>query len=338
MPGSRRNVQSAADWYRASYGDRMAEEIAIPLVEAWSGVSADRLSSAVIPPHVDRGIWNVLWLKMSGWASKRAVANGYSREKPESAHVWHVYPKGGVVELCQRLAVGLEDRIAVESRVEAILVEDGRVRAIQVNGGALEVSAVISTAPLHVLPRLVRGTDALQPLGALRYRPLVLASLRFRGRPLLPAVTTWVPERRHPFFRLTEVPQAVPFLAPEGMTLINADIGCETDSDHYKMADEAIGELCVEHLAEMFPGARARYDGCRVVRTPIGYPVYLREYEDLRLSLEAGMPVEGLYSVGRNGEFAHILMEDIYWRTLERMRKLRAWHASRARLTGESTE
>jgi len=25
--------------------------------------------------------------------------------------------------------------------------------------------------------------------------------------------------------------------------------------------------------------------------------------------------VAGLYSIGRNGEFAHILMEDVYWRT-----------------------
>jgi protoporphyrinogen oxidase len=286
---------------------------------------------------VDRGLANVFWLKAAAWASKRAVANGYSREKAESANVWHVYPRGGVVELCQRLAAGLEDRISVNGRVEAILVEDGRVQAVQVNGNTLEVSAVISTAPLHVLPRLVRGTSALDPLSRLRYRPIVLASLRFRGRPLLPAVTTWIPERQHPFFRLTEVPQAVPFLAPEGMTLINADIGCETDSDYYKMADDAIGELCVEHLATVFPGIRERYDGCRVVRTPIGYPVYLRAYEDLRLSLEAGMPVEGLYSIGRNGEFAHILMEDIYWRTLERMRKLRAWHASRTRPAGELT-
>jgi protoporphyrinogen oxidase len=137
-----------------------------------------------------------------------------------------------------------------------------------------------------------------------------------------------VPEREHPFFRLTEVPQSVPWLAPEGMTLINVDIGCETDSEYYKMPDEAVGELCVDHLDAMFPGARSRYDGCRVVRTPVGYPVYLLEYEKERSALESGMPVGGLYSVGRNGEFAHILMEDIYWRTLARMRDVRSWLAA----------
>lgn len=327
-PGARRSVRSAADWYRANYGRRLADAVAIPLVEAWSGVPADQLSSAVIPPHVDRGTMNILKLKLSGWASGRAVANGFSRVKAESPHVWHVYPKGGVVELCRGLAAGLEDRISVESRVEAILVDGDRVRGVKVNGGEQAASAVVSTAPLHVLPRLIQGTSALNHLSRFRYRPMVLASLRFQGRPLLPAVTTWVPEREHPFFRLTEVPQSVPWLAPAGMTLVNVDIGCETDSDYYKMADDAIGELCVEHLEAMFPGARRRYDGCRVVRTPVGYPVYLRDYEAERSALESGLPVKGLYSVGRNGEFAHVLMEDIYWRTLARMRELRAWHAA----------
>lgn len=336
-PGGRRNVQSAADWYRANYGRRMADEVAIPLVEAWSGVPADQLSSAVIPPHVDRGTMNILKLKLCGWASGRAVANGFSREKAESPHVWHVYPRGGVAELCQRLAAGLDDRISVESRVEAILVDDNRVRAVKVNGIEHAASAVVSTAPLHILPRLVQGTTALNHLSRFRYRPMVLASLRFQGRPLLPAVTTWVPGTEHPFFRLTEVPQSVPWLAPEGMTMINVDIGCETDSEYYRMSEEAIGELCVEHLETMFPGARSRYDGCRVVRTPIGYPVYLREYEPERFALESGLPIEGLYSVGRNGEFAHVLMEDIYWRTLERMRGLRAWREQASRHDGGPT-
>ena len=37
------------------------------------------------------------------------------------------------------------------------------------------------------------------------------------------------------------------------------------------------------------------------------------------------MPIAGLYSVGRNGEFAHILMEDVYWRTLAKTRDMVAF-------------
>jgi protoporphyrinogen oxidase len=64
--------------------------------------------------------------------------------------------------------------------------------------------------------------------------------------------------------------------------------------------------------------------GCRVLRTPIAYPVFLNEYEADRQRFEDSMQVEGLYSVGRNGEFAHIFMEDVYWRTLKKTRQLSA--------------
>jgi hypothetical protein len=59
-----------------------------------------------------------------------------------------------------------------------------------------------------------------------------------------------------------------------------------------------------------------------VLRTPIAHPVFLNAYEAERLALESALPVAGLYSVGRNGEFAHILMEDVYWRTLGKMRQV----------------
>ena len=67
---------------------------------------------------------------------------------------------------------------------------------------------------------------------------------------------------------------------------------------------------------------RQRLLGSQVLRTPIAYPVYLNAYEADRMRLRQTTGVAGLYSVGRNGEFAHILMEDVYWRTLGRMRQM----------------
>ena len=61
-----------------------------------------------------------------------------------------------------------------------------------------------------------------------------------------------------------------------------------------------------------------------MLRTPVAYPVFLNAYETDRLALERGLPVEGLYSIGRNGEFAHIFMEDVYWRTLRAVHRLAA--------------
>ena len=313
---------SAADWYRRAYGSRLAEEVAIPLIEAWSGVPAEELAASVIPPQVDRGTLHVLRLKAASRLTGRAVANGYSREKPESPHVWHVYPEGSLGQLGQRLVADLPDLIRLETPVQAIHVEGGRAVGVKAGGREQEASAVLSTAPIHILPKLVQGTDALRHLGRFRYRGMTLVNLRFRGRGLLPDVVTWMPGRDLPFFRITEVPLSMPWLAPEGCTTLTVDIGSDPGDPVWTMSEEAVGELCLEPLDRLFPGLRARYLGCRVLRTPVAYPVFLLEYEQERRQLERGLPVAGLHSIGRNGEFAHILMEDVYWRTLRKVHQL----------------
>jgi oxygen-dependent protoporphyrinogen oxidase len=102
------------------------------------------------------------------------------------------------------------------------------------------------------------------------------------------------------------------------------DVGCDAGDSIWTMPDERVAELCLDPLDDLFPGLRERYFGCRVMRTPVAYPVFLREYEQERRALERGLPVKGLHSIGRNGEFAHILMEDVYWRTLQKVQRLTA--------------
>lgn len=311
---------SAADFYRREFGHRLADQVAIPLVEAWSGAAAADLASSVSPPQLDRGIAHVLQLKMASRWSGRAVANGFSRAQPENPHVFHVYPYEGVSSITSRLADELQRPIELESRVEAIYVEDECVRGIRVAGEDREVSTVISTAPVHVLPKMVRGTRSLEPLARFRYRPFSLVNMRFATRPVLPEVCTWIPEREYTFFRLTEAPLAMPWLAPEGKTIVTADIGCEVGDRIWTMDDDELGEVCAAELDRLFPGVREHYLGCQVLRTGVAHPVYLSEYEDDRIAFGRGLPVRGLYSVGRNGEFAHILMEDVFWLTRQRIR------------------
>jgi oxygen-dependent protoporphyrinogen oxidase len=315
--------ESAADWFRARYGRALADEVAIPLTEAWSGAAASDLAPSV-GDSIPGSIGHTIMLKVASRLTRRAVACGYSREMPEAPHVWHVYPNDGVSLLCRKLAAPIAEVIRLESPVEEIMVEEGRAVAVRAKGQEQEVSAVVSTAPCHILPRLVKGTDALQPLARFRYRPMVFVNMRFRGRGLLPDVVAWTPEKQFPFFRLTEASLSMPWLAPEGKTLITVDIGCEVGDAVWTMADEALGELCLNQMTEIIAGARERYMGCRVLRTPIAYPVFLKEYEEDRLSFARSSGVENLYSIGRNGEFAHIFMEDVYWRTLRKMRQLLA--------------
>jgi protoporphyrinogen oxidase len=312
---------SAAEWFNMQFGSSIANEVALPLIEAWSGAPAEKLSSAV-GESLPGSILKTLYLKISSVLTGRAVSCGYNREMPEIPSVWHVYPNGGIATLCSKLAEGLEDSIRLKSPVEEILVENEKVVAVKVKGEIREVAAVISTAPANILAKMVKGTSALQGVKRFQFRPMLFVNLRLEGKKLLPDTVLWFPERKFPFFRITEVTRSMPWLAPEGKSIITVDIGCQKDDEYWTMDEETLTQLCLDHLESVIPNIKKRFLGSTVLRTPISYPVFLNEYEKERKDFEQSTNIENLLSIGRNGEFAHRFMEDVYWRTRKKVGKL----------------
>ncbi|MEO8329862.1 MAG: hypothetical protein ABI586_07660, partial [Candidatus Nanopelagicales bacterium] len=163
------------------------------------------------------------------------------------------------------------------------------------------------------------GTDILDKFRNFRFRGLVLVNLKLTGRGLLPDVVVWTP-RGFPYFRVTETPLSMPWTAPDGKTMILCELGAQPGDDVWSLTDEQAVEQCLSTLDPLIPRIRARVIGATVLRQPLGYPVFALEYEQQRLSLaNEGTGIAGLYSIGRNGEYDHILMEDIFWRLRRRI-------------------
>jgi protoporphyrinogen oxidase len=134
----------------------------------------------------------------------------------------------------------------------------------------------------------------------------------------------WYTDRKLPFFRLTETPLAMPWIAPSGKTTLMADICAEIGDETWTADDDDLAKTILESLEPMIPDIADRFLGSRVLRAPLAYPLFLNEYEKERQAFAAGTGVGGLYAIGRNGEFAHILMEDVYWRTKKKVAQLAA--------------
>lgn len=312
----------AADWFRRAYGTALANEIAIPLVEAWSGVPADQLSPAV-GDKLPGSVAHTVFLRAAAAATKRAVAVGYCRTQPQAAAVYHVYPAGGTAAMCQKIADDLGPGVVrTNSPVQAIHVRDGAAVGVTAGDRFFDTAAVVNTAPVDRLAALVEGTDALEPYRSFRFRPLVMVNLKMVGENLLPDVLTWVPTGST-FFRLSEATQSMPWLAPAGRTMVLAEIGAQVGDQWWTMDDDALIAHCTHELERFVPDAARRLLGGRVLRAAYSYPVFLRSYEADRVRLATeGSGVRNLITIGRNGEFDHILMEDIYWRTVRRIRSL----------------
>lgn len=311
---------NAAEWFRGTYGDHFTEEVALPLCEAWSGTAPDQLSPEVGDKM--NSVLETLYFSLVKRLTKRAVAIGYNSDQRLNSNVWLVYPRGGLSMICETLAKDIRPRIETGARVEEIYVVDGRVQGVRVNGRTVDASAVISTAPVNILGRLVSGTDRLLPYRQFRYRGLIAVNICLDGRNLLSDAVVWYPKRDVPFFRLTEAPISMPWLAPEGKTVITCDISASPGDSIWAKDNETLARECLAGLGATIPDAERRYQGAHTLRLATAYPIFHLDYEAERLAWKQGTGIEGLISVGRNGEFGHWLMEGVYWRTLAKVRQL----------------
>lgn len=313
----RRDLTVAADRFRHDYGQALADEVALPLLEAWSGLPAAQLSASVID-KIPTSLPQTVWLRAAQRLSRRAVMIGYCKEEPSAAGVYHVSPEGGVAAICHHVAAQLPRPVHLEHPAQAIYVENDRVVGARVNGDDIETDTVISTLPINRLPEIVQGTDRLDRFRRFRFRGLVLVNLKLTGRELLPDVVVWTPTG-FPYFRVTETPLSMPWTAPDGKTMVLCEFGAQPGDEVWNMTDDQIVEQCISTLGPLIPDVGTRVLGASVLRQALGYPIFARDYEDDRASLaEKGTGVRGLHSVGRNGEFDHILMEDTYWRIRRR--------------------
>ena len=71
----------------------------------------------------------------------------------------------------------------------------------------------------------------------------------------------------------------MPWLAPEGKTIITVDIGCQKDDEIWCYGRKETGRALFGKSYGVIPDVKKRFLGSNVLRTPIAYPIFLNEYE-----------------------------------------------------------
>lgn len=245
-------------WLRRIFGPRVFAQIWMPLLRAKFG---DRF--AQVPAY---WVWNTL-----------------TREKNGSQEV-KGYLRGGYQHLSQALREAIErcgGSVRLHSPVAAI-EEDGC--GIWVESGAARscYDAVISTLPLPLLRRLVRGPLAgAVPLPALSYQGVVNAVVVSRRR-LERFYWTIVVDPRFPFQGVVETTHVIPPEWVGGRHLIYLMNYCDAGSEIYARPDDLVQRQAVDGLCALYPGfTPADVEAVYVFRAPHVEPVwpvgYLRQ-------------------------------------------------------------
>jgi protoporphyrinogen oxidase len=189
-----------------------------------------------------------IWSRLKRTTSTKAAAGQADRMG---------YFKGSYKTLVDRLVERIEasgSTIRCGARVEEILIDDGRLSGVLVDGERVDLDAVIATTPLPILGRLVQEPE----LAKLDLPPTteflgVVCGLLLLDRSLTPYYTLNIADDRIPF---TGIIETTNMIAPEhvgGYHLVYLPKYVTPSSDYIRLSDDELRALYVEHLSRMFP-------------------------------------------------------------------------------------
>jgi protoporphyrinogen oxidase len=253
------------DWLRRIFGRRVFERIWSPLLRAKFGERVE-----TVPAY---WVWNTLTREKNGSQEvKGYLRGGYARLS--SALRAAIERAGGEVRLNSPVA-------ALEDDGDGMWVETGRTRA--------RYAAAISTLPMPLLAKLVRGPAARAiPLPDLSYQGIVNAVVLSRRR-LERFSWTIVVDPRFPFQGVVETTHVLPPESVGARHLIYVMNYCDASSELYARSDELLRRQAVDGLCALYPRfSPADVEAVYVFRAPHVEPAWTVGYLRQRPAARVG--------------------------------------------------
>lgn len=244
-----------------------------------------------------------------------AVRGRRAKSKHLDGHFY--YPRLGFGMIMDKLAASCgPERLRADARITGLQHDGRRIQAVQINGGeTLPVRQVISTLPLPLTVRLL--SPALpaaveEDIARLKFRNVVLVGL-FLNKPSATRVgSVYFPDPQFSMTRVYEPRNRSAAMAPDGRTMLVAEIPCNSSDAVWGQDDHDLIQLVAAQLKGCgWFGTGEMAGGC-VKRMPAAYPVLETGIRDcVQRIMDALSPFENLTILGRNGEFRYTHTHDM---------------------------
>ncbi len=168
---------------------------------------------------------------------------------------------------------------------------------------------VFSTIPLPLLARISRPGPpavAIEAVGRLRFRAMVLVYVVHAGRPWTPYDAHYLPGLDTPVTRISEPANyRVSATDPTDRTVLCCEIPCTVGDDLWTAPDQALAEIVTDALAgNGLPPVRLA--GMHVERLPRVYPIYELGFRGHLAGVDAwAQTLPNVTTFGRLGLFVH---------------------------------
>jgi protoporphyrinogen oxidase len=292
--------ESLEQWVTNRFGRRLFELFFKSYNEKVWGVPASEI----------RAEWAAQRIKgLSFFSAAKAAFFGNRGNKIKSLINEFNYPRYGPGQMWDAMAAAIDAQgghVLLESPVERIDVQDGRVTGVLAAGVEYGPNAVISSLPLRDTVRMLSPAappEVREAAEGLRYRDFLTVALVVDGQDLFPDNWIYIHEPSVRVGRIQNFRSWSPWMVPDpAKACVGMEYFCFAGDDLWSMSDDALVALAAEELETLRLAKSSTVDRGYVIRVPKAYPIYDADYagrvQVIRRHLET---IENLQQVGRNG-------------------------------------
>lgn len=331
LPGSADGRESFTDVVRGAYGDAFYRLFFHDYTAKVLGLPPERIAGAWARRRVPMLTGRTLLQTLLPWWRPRGVEHAHS-----PFHRWQYSGPVGMDPLFEGMVEAAGDAIELRlgQSLQQVDTDDGRVTAAVVVGAhgrteRIATDAVVSSIPLTDLVAQLGAAppeDVRNATAQLDFRGLVLGFFVVARPRLASAQWTYFQSAGLLFNRVSEFANCVPQPFGPDRTLVCAEMTAQPRDGLWGERDDAILARVRAGLAEVgWHFSDDELEDAFVVREPHGYPRWALGYEKpLAVALHYLDSIDGLHTVGRQGRFEYLNMDEAVAAGLEVAGRVRA--------------
>jgi protoporphyrinogen oxidase len=296
----KRDEESLEDWVSNRFGRRLFELFFKTYTEKVWGVPTTEI----------RAEWAAQRIRGLSFASAaKAAFLGNRGNKVKTLISEFRYPRYGPGQMWETMAQRIEaggGEILLDTRVERLHLERGRVVALEAAGRTHRPDAVISSLALRDVVAMTRPrppAEIVEAAHGLRYRDFLTVALVVSGDDLFPDNWIYIHDPSVRVGRIQNYRSWSPWMVPDPeKACVGLEYFCFAGDDLWSRGDDDLVDFAAGELERLGLARRGQVERGFAMRVPKAYPIYDADYAERVAVIRAWLEtIDNLQQVGRNG-------------------------------------
>ncbi len=323
----KKKIDSFESWVISHFGRKMYDIYFGPYTQKVWGKPPAQLAAICAQERIAvQNLFDVLMSAMTKNMTK--FRNHYHLPHSPYQKVFY-YPKYGIGQLANLMADYVArkgGKIVLQAEVVKIVNDASGFSVYSQTGECFNGQQVISTMPIHALQEMLVNNSKGQEKnrkGTLEFRSMIFMFLEVNRPALTDNHWIYFPDKECIFQRTSEFKNFSPVMCPADKAGVCIEIPCDYKDYLWNMSNDELYEKVIQQAEEERYLKRQWVDNYHVVKERYTYPTYDLSYaENLAKIRDYIDRFNGLYSIGRQGTFKYINIDEVMIMGFEAAQKI----------------